>query len=45
MTKILKCKCEHTFQDTTYGNKLRVHNISQDGRKAICTVCKNKVNL
>lgn len=43
--KVLRCKCEHTFQDSNYGTKQRLHNLSQDGKKATCTVCGNKVNL
>lgn len=38
-TIILPCKCSHQFQDMTYGFRNRVHNISQDMKKAFCTVC------
>ena len=40
-TKILKCDCEHEYQDKKYGHKMRVHNQTQkeDGMIYRCTVC------
>ena len=35
--KIVKCKCNHKFQDTEYGYGNRVANTSAKG--ATCTVC------
>jgi len=42
-TKIMKCRCEHAFQDKTYGKENRVHNIMQRDSKIQyrCTVCKD----
>jgi hypothetical protein len=39
MTKIMECKCSHDEQDIMYGKNMRVHNLSEDGRTAYCTVC------
>lgn len=39
---IQKCKCEHKFQDETYGKYMRVHNINENGDAAKCTVCGDK---
>jgi hypothetical protein len=36
---IMQCNCTHEFQDKTYGYRMRVHNLSPDGKKAYCTVC------
>ena len=40
---ILRCNCEHKFQDERYGWHMRVHNpCSEKGPKsgqACCTVC------
>lgn len=45
MTKILKCKCEHKFQDHKYGKGMRVHNATAKGTKENpsyrCTVCES----
>ena len=41
-TIIKRCTCEHEYQDKKYGKKLRVHNLSQDKAKAICTVCESE---
>jgi len=44
-TKIIKCKCEHEYQDVVYGKGNRVHNQagSNDSRPAWrCTVCGDK---
>ena len=38
-TIVLKCDCKSEFQDETYGNKMRLHNVSGNGEKAFCTVC------
>lgn len=39
-TKILKCNCQHDYQDKHYEENRRVHNV---GKKAdTCTVCGNK---
>lgn len=37
-TRILKCTCEHEFQDKAYGKGMRVHNVTEEG-DAACTVC------
>lgn len=39
MTVIVRCKtnCQHDFQDKQYGPGMRVHNITNKGRR--CTVC------
>lgn len=36
--RIMKCNCEHPYQDSVYGIGMRVHNVSRTGR-ASCTVC------
>lgn len=46
MTKIIKCNCEHKFQDETYGKYMRVHNSCGkiDNKTTIkyrCSVCNN----
>lgn len=38
-TKIIKCRCSHSFQDEKYGKDNRVHNACRDGTKWRCTVC------
>ena len=43
-TKTQSCTCASKFQDQTYGNKQRLHNVSEDGKKAKCTVCGNVKN-
>ncbi len=42
MTTIVKCTCEHSFQDSEYGAKNRVANANEKGDKATCTVCKKE---
>jgi hypothetical protein len=37
-TKVLRCSCQHDYQDETYGVGLRVHNLKMNGQYA-CTVC------
>lgn len=39
-TIVLNCKCTSVFQDNTYGKGKRLHNVTQDGKKASCTVCE-----
>lgn len=39
-TVILRCTCQHDFQDKTYGKGMRVHNVTPKS-KANCTVCSN----
>lgn len=42
---ILKCTCEHKFQDSKHGSKLRVHNYAPRSKELggsegyRCTVC------
>ncbi len=42
-SKIMPCKCEHAFQDKTYGKGLRVHNFARNVNNKQggwrCTVC------
>jgi len=43
--KILKCECEHSWQDKEYGPKKRVHNPMQREGTLIgyrCTVCRDE---
>ena len=35
--KIVKCTCEHEFQDKKYGYKMRMANPTEKGCR--CTVC------
>ena len=35
----LKCNCEHAFQDSTYGDNMRVHNPTSKDGVFRCTVC------
>ena len=41
MTRIMKCDCEHEFQDKRYGKGKRVHNemVPKNGKTYRCTVC------
>ena len=41
MTKIIKCKCKHKFQDDKYGDKKRVHNYGEKEKTWRCTVCND----
>ncbi len=45
-TKIISCNCEHEYQDSKYGKKMRVHNCGEGKDKTVvrCTVCGNKKN-
>lgn len=48
MMKIMRCKCQHEFQDATYGPGMRVFNVAgKDGKIAEyrCTVCGNVIRL
>lgn len=36
---IMKCDCEHEFQDKVYGKGNRVHNYRDKDNNYICTVC------
>lgn len=42
---IRKCSCEHEFQDTEYGQGMRVFNFLKGKEKARCTVCSTVVTL
>jgi len=43
-TKVLKCTCQHEFQDRKYGAGMRVHNYARSANGKTggwrCTVCK-----
>lgn len=41
-TTIKPCNCKNEFQDKTYGRGNRVHNLSERGTEAKCTVCGDK---
>lgn len=41
-TKIMKCDCEHEYQDEKYGKSNRVHNHVKSKDKWRCTVCKKE---
>lgn len=41
---VLTCGCKHEFQDAIHGKGQRVHNKSEDRRKAKCTVCDSVKN-
>jgi len=41
-TKVLRCSCDHDYQDKAYGYKMRLHNWARkaEGTGAWrCTVC------
>ena len=42
-TKLIRCECEHDYQDKTYGHKIRVANEKASSKttqpKFACTVC------
>lgn len=40
---VLKCTCEHEFQDRIYGKFRRVHNLGKIF--AFCTVCGDKKRI
>jgi len=41
---IIKCRCNHEFQDKRYGKGNRIHNqtTKSNGRIYRCTVCRNE---
>lgn len=42
--KVLKCSCQHSFQDKQYGKGKRIHNISHCKGAVVkyrCTVCSS----
>ena len=39
---ILKCDCDHEFQDKTYGKKRRVMNPTAKPDEFRCTVCRKE---
>jgi hypothetical protein len=44
---ILKCHCQHEFQDSKYGKGMRVHTPtkkSPEGSIFRCTICKTEKN-
>lgn len=45
MTKILKCSCEHTYQDQIYGKGNRVFNAMGSDGKFRCTVCGKEIKI
>lgn len=49
-TKVVKCTCEHKFQDAEYGKGMRMttpgNKAQQEGTFIVrCTVCKKEHNL
>jgi hypothetical protein len=38
-TKVMKCTCEHAYQDEKYGKKQRLHNKKAEKKGYRCTVC------
>lgn len=47
MVKIMRCTCQHEFQDQVYGPGMRVFNAAgKDGKVSEyrCTVCGKKVS-
>lgn len=41
-TKIVKCTCEHEYQDSIHGKGRRVANAAPKKGGYICTVCGKK---
>lgn len=43
MTKVMRCKCEHAYQDKKHGKGMRVHN-KKGGQSNnwVCTVCRDE---
>lgn len=37
--KLIKCSCNHEFQDKRYGKGIRVHNWREKANSYRCTVC------
>lgn len=48
MVKIIECKCDHKWQDETYGIGKRVFNSAKKVKEGlytyICTVCLNEID-
>lgn len=44
-TKIIKCKCDHKFQDYTYGKSNRLFNVNEKQTEAKCSVCNSKLTI
>jgi len=44
MTRIMKCSCDHKFQDEKYGKGNRVCNqtMKDDKRTYRCTICEKE---
>lgn len=40
---IRKCSCKHAYQDSVYGQSMRVFNPLKDKNKARCTVCSSVI--
>lgn len=45
MTVTKTCTCKHDYQDIIYGKQQRIFNLSEDGKKASCTVCNNLIPI
>lgn len=44
--KILKCKCQHEFQDKIYGKGNRLCNpLEKTSNSYRCTVCNNVIKI
>ena len=47
MTKIMKCTCNHSYQDTKHGKKRRVFNMGAKVVEGVfkwyCSVCGNEI--
>jgi hypothetical protein len=45
-TELLRCTCEHPYQDTIYGKEIRVHNLVAAAKSVMliwrCTVCQSE---
>jgi len=46
-TVIVKCKCQHEFQDKHYGKGNRVHNVGGTKQTITgrCTICQDEKNI
>lgn len=42
MAIVIKCTCEHEFQDRTHGKGMRVYNVG--AKESKCTVCSKKIS-
>lgn len=42
--KVMKCNCDHEYQDKAYGKKMRVHNKKKNGNW-VCTVCRDEKGI